>query len=539
MRPQLSTGDDASGRDMRTWADRLAGGVRRPLVWTDGRLNRLYAWRHNPLYHSGALALALLGVVLVTGVYLLFFYRVGAPYQSVARLDDVFLGQWTRSLHRYASDAAVVAAAVHALRLFAQRRSFGPRLLAWVSGLSLLFLVLVCGWTGYVMVWDVQGEVLAREGARFLDALPLFSEPISRAFVGEHPIPGAFFFLNLFLHVALPVGMGAVLWLHVSRLARSALLPPRGLAWGVVALLAAVSLLWPASLGPEADLFRQAGRAPYDVFYSFFLPLTRPLPAGAVWGLGGAAALIALLAPLWTRPRAEDRSPPSAVDERLCTGCEQCYLDCPYEAIAMVGRADGRDGQIARVAPALCTSCGICAGSCAPMGVGPPGWTGRDQLARVAALVSARAPGPDEVVVIACERGAGGVAAQGFLDGVPVYSVPCAGNLHTSVVEYLARAGAGGVLIVSCPPRDCWGREGPKWLEQRLYHAREAELKERVDRRRVRLIYAAEAERGTVYEEWRKFRAAVRALEAARPERPTDLVRECEIEPDTEEVPAP
>ena len=37
---------------------------------------------------------------------------------------------------------------------------------------------------------------------------------------------------------------------------------------------------------------------------------------------------------------------------------------------------------VARVDPQLCVSCGICAGSCAPMGVGPRGriWIARDQL---------------------------------------------------------------------------------------------------------------------------------------------------------------
>ena len=42
-------------------------------------------------------------------------------------------------------------------------------------------------------------------------------------------------------------------------------------------------------------------------------------------------------------------------------------------------------GMVARVDPDLCVSCGICAGSCAPMVVGPPGRSGRDQLAQVRA----------------------------------------------------------------------------------------------------------------------------------------------------------
>ena len=85
---------------------------------------------------------------------------------------------------------------------------------------------------------------LAREGARILDTLPFFSEPVSRIFTGERPIPIAFFFVNLFAHVALPLGLALGLWLHVSRIARTTLLPPRPLLWTVVGALTAVALLF-------------------------------------------------------------------------------------------------------------------------------------------------------------------------------------------------------------------------------------------------------------------------------------------------------
>lgn len=503
--------------------------IRRLLAPADALLNRLYGWRFNPLYHSGALVVLTFVLLLVTGLYLVFFYRLGNPHASIVRItEQVWLGRWIRSLHRYASDAAVIALGVHALRMFAQGRSWGPRALTWVSGVLLVGLTFVLGWTGYVMVWDVQGMVLAREGARFLDALPLFSEPISRAFVGERDLPSAFFFLNLFLHVALPIGLGALLWVHVSRVARPGLLPPRGLLWGTTGLLLALSILWPAPAGSPADLFRLPAPAPYDAFYAFWLPVTQGLPAVASWvGVAVAGAAVTLV-PWWSRPRVEQRPQPSVVNERLCTGCEQCYLDCPYEAIAMVDRTDGRSGIVARVNPALCVSCGICAGSCAPMGVGPPMRTGRDQLVRIREFATARAPVFNEVVVVACTHGAGGVGAQASLDGAPVVPVDCAGSLHTSVVEYLVRSGVGGVLIVACPPRDCQHREGPKWLEQRLYQGREAELKDRVDRRRVRLVYADLAERGEVSAALESYRREVAALERAATEADIVLDEECE-----------
>jgi len=507
----------------------------RPLRWADRWMDRIYGSRWNPLYASGSIVAGLLAVLLVTGAYLLLFYRIGAPYESVARItEQAWLGRWIRALHRYASDVAIVAIAVHAFRMFAQGRSWGPRALAWVSGLVLLFVMLVSGWTGYVMVWDVQAQLLAVEGARLMDALPLFSEPIGRTFVGDRPIPAAFFFLNLFLHIALPVGMGLILWLHVSRVARPTLLPPRGLRYGLLALLVGASVVWPVAMTAEAELLSQPLRAQLDLFYAFWLPLTRGLPAGWVWAGGVALALPVIALPWLVRPAPAVAPPPSYVDERLCTGCEQCYEDCPYEAIAMVPREEGGDGRsmlVARVDPALCVSCGICAGSCAPMGVGPAGRTGRDQMAEAKAFVDRESPARGAVVVIGCDRSATGSAAS--VSGAALYPVTCAGNLHTSVVEYLVRAGAGGVMVVACPERDCWNREGSKWLEQRLYHDREAELQERVDRRRVRLVHRRWGEDVQLRAQLEAFRRDVARMEGvAAAETEIDLIAECETPDD-------
>ncbi len=532
------------------------------LARLDAWFNALYTWRWNPLYHSGALVAACLVVLLATGLYLLLFYRIGSPYESVHAIDAQWWGgRWIRGLHRYASDLAVLAALVHAVRMFGQRKTWGPRAMAWVSGVVLLGILFVCGWTGYVMVWDVHAQLFAAEGARLLDALPIFSEPIGRAFTGERPIPGAFFFMNLFAHIVLPVGIALFLWIHVSRLARTRLLPPKPLLWGTVALFAAAAVLWPAPLAPKADLLRLPGDMPLDVVYGFWLPVTRTMDAGWVWLAAAGMTAAVLLVPVLTRPRGGKAPPPSYVNPRFCTGCEQCSLDCPYEAISMVKRDDGRDGYVGLVDPAKCVSCGVCAGSCAPMGVGPPGRTGRDQLARVntflaetgsprppvysrarqahrhprrggsARPVPARAAedsGPADVVVIACSRGAAGQGAA-EVAGARTYPVGCVGNLHTSVIEYLLRAGVGGVMVASCPPRNCWSREGPKWLEERIYNQREAELKDRVDRARLRVVYAAAAEGRRLERHVALFRSEMQALGRAHSENEIEIDAECVV----------
>ena len=512
---------------MPGFVERLIGVSRRVLSRADAAANRLYTWRYNPLYHSGAIAIVMLVILLVTGVWLLFLYRLSDPWGSIVRVNGQWwAGRWMRALHRYAGDAGLVAVGVHAFRMLAQGRSWGPRALAWVSGAVLAGVFLVAGWTGYVMVWDTQAQLLAIEGARLLDLLPIFSEPIGRTFVGERPLPDAFFFLNLYANVALPVGLLLALWIHTSRLARPALFPPRGLTWGLVAGLFLLSVVWPAALGPAADLYRVPTDAPLDVFYGFWLPFAARVPAVVTAGTGAGLALLVLLVPWWTRPAAARRPTKSVVAARFCTGCEQCYLDCPYEAISMVARTDGRATPVALVDPSLCVGCGVCTGSCAPMGVGPAQRTGRDQLAGTRAFLARARPGAEDVVVVACRNSA--VSPDDDIDGSPLLRVSCAGNLHTSTVELLVRSGVEGVLVVSCPPRDCWSREGPKWLEQRLYHEREAELNPRVDRERVRLVYAGAAEAEVVRRLLRAFRASLATLGRARAEGAIDLVASCE-----------
>lgn len=509
--------------------------LRRFFALADAAATRLYGWRSNPLYHSGTLVVVFFAILFITGVYLLFFYRIGAPYQSIVRItEQVWLGRWIRGLHRYSADAAVIAVAFHVLRMFAQGRSWGPRTLAWVSGVVLVSVTLLAGWTGFVMVWDVQAQVLAQTGARLMDLIPIFSEPISRTFSGELPLPGAFFFLNLFAHVALPIGLGILLWIHVSRLARPRLLPLPPLLWGSIGLLLALSILWPVSNTPPADLFALPARAPYDWFYSFWLPAARGLGTAGTWAVGIALFTAGVTVPWWSRPRLDRRLPPSEVDEHLCTGCEQCYLDCPYEAISMIDRpaaevAQGRSAAVASVNPASCVSCGICAGSCAPMGVGPPGRTGRAQLETARTFLAMRRPRGQDAVIVACERSAGGVTKRGDLDGALILPMSCGGNLHTSVVEYLLRAGVGGVLVVSCPPRDCWNREGPKWLVQRLYYGREAELHSRVARLRLRIAQAGAAELWRVRADLRALRSHISTMEPAAAASDLDLERLCAI----------
>src|SRR5690606_31934351 len=114
---------------------------------------------YNPLYQSGTISVVLFATALVTGLYLVVFYRVGAPYASMERISSAAWGaKYIRSLHLYSADAAMVMIVLHILRKLAQGKTWGKRTLAWMTGAGLLSGFLLTGWTGFVMVWDLQGQ---------------------------------------------------------------------------------------------------------------------------------------------------------------------------------------------------------------------------------------------------------------------------------------------------------------------------------------------------------------------------------------------
>ena len=538
-----------SPRPVQAW---VLGALLAPL---DRLFNRLYGWRYNPLYQSGTLAVVFLLTTVVTGLYQLYFYKLASPYESVLGLEaQVWTGRWIRALHSYAGDAMMVAVAVHALRMMAQGRTWGARFLAWVSGVLMVGVMLFSAWTGIILVWDAQGQLLAVEGARLIDLFPIFSEPIQRGFSDPRGMDANFFFLNLLLHMVFPVGLLFLLWLHTLRLARPAYLPPRKLTFWVLAGLILLSIWWPLGVMTEASALRMLGTVEVDLYYGWWLLLGRVLPPWLTLLLVVLLGVVGFTIPWWWRPPKANLPAPAEINEALCTGCTQCYMDCPYGAITMVQAPEGHKGSdiVAMMDTSLCVSCGICAGSCAPMLVGPPQRRGQDHLAGARAFMAevvlpasggGVTPGAalegsassaaleGSVVVMACEQGvAAGMALEG-VNGVFHYSTHCVGAMHTSAMEFMLRRGVSGLYLLSCPERDCQYREGAQWMRERVYNDREAELHERVSKNRVRFGYFGRGQEGAALADITAFREALlRHEELPPPEESVEIEPICEPE---------
>jgi ferredoxin len=495
------------------WRPRVGAALSRPLLALDRVFDRIYTSRYNPLYRTGTLASLCLLIALVTGVYLLLVYEIGRPYESVARMQqDPFLGRPMRALHRYASDLAVVAVVLHVLRLVVQGKTWGARALAWATGVLLTGAMFLSAMTGFVLVWDQFGQALAVAGAKLLRLVPLFPEPPDRAFAGDRAMTAQFFFMNLFLHVAIPLGMIGFLWLHTSRLARAAWFPDRKVALGAVVGLVALAIAWPAPLPRAADLLAIPGRIETDWFYAFWLPVAQHSPALALAvGLAVTAALLAV--PWLLRPRRQLQVAPAVADPDKCEGCQQCFRDCPYDAIEMVtGKYPERHPLLAEVQPSLCVSCGLCAGSCASLAIGPAGRTGLHQLKSARTLVESTADAASRTVLVACgnnEGVAGRLRGALAADrGIAFFDVDCAGTLHPSTAAYLTSRFAGAIVL-ACPPQNCIHREGAALADARLLHGQKPAIPGRLQPGSIRVLHDAAGE-------WPRILAAIEASRAGR-----------------------
>jgi len=459
---------------------------------------RLFSPALNPLAQLGALGFFFFWIVAVSGIYLFIFFDTGIEraYQSVEYLthDHWFHAGVMRSFHRYASDLMVVMVAVHLLREFAYDHYRGVRWYSWFTGLPIIWLLYASGITGYWLVWDKLAQYVALVSSELLDWLPIFGEPIARNFISTGTLTSRFFSLMVFMHVAVPLFLLFIMWVHILRISRPKVNPPRALALMSLVALVGVAIWKPAiSQGPAA-LATVPSPVGLDWFFLPLYPLTNIWGNGSVWAFLGAFSLMIALMP-WLPPLR--RAKPAEIDLEHCNGCTRCAEDCPYEAIRMVPRTDGMPFLTqAQVNPSLCVSCGICVGACPSStpfrrtqdlrtGIDLPEFSLKELRERVVEAASGLV-GDARVLVLACEHG----GAAGRVEGTVV--LPCVAMAPPSLIDFvLSRNLADGVAVAGCAESACYNRLGVMWTEQRFAGMRDPYLRARVPRERVATIWAS------------------------------------------------
>jgi quinol-cytochrome oxidoreductase complex cytochrome b subunit len=160
------------------------------------------------------------------------FYRpdaTGGAYESMRYIvDDAFLGQFVRGMHKWGASVMVILIFLHMGRVFFFGAYKYPREMTWIIGVVLLILTLAMSFTGYLLPFDDRAYWATIVGVNINGTAPILGPYISD-FLRAGPEFGAttlsrFYAIHMLLLPALIIALiGAHLYL-VSKLGISA--PP-------------------------------------------------------------------------------------------------------------------------------------------------------------------------------------------------------------------------------------------------------------------------------------------------------------------------
>jgi quinol-cytochrome oxidoreductase complex cytochrome b subunit/coenzyme F420-reducing hydrogenase delta subunit len=489
----------------------------------------VFGAKWNPFYQLGALGWFYYWIVVISGIYLYIFFDTGVTqaYNSLEYLthEQWYAGGIMRSLHRYASDALVLMMMVHLLREFAMDRFRSPRWFAWFTGVPMLWLVFTAGISGYWMVWDQLAQYIAITTAELFDSLPFFGEAIARNFISDAKLSGRFFTLMVFIHIAVPLFLLFLMWIHIQRHASPRVNPPKEVAIGTFSMLLILSFVKPALSQAPADLKIVPATVNLDWFYMPLYPILNDVSGITVWIALILATVFLMFIP-WMPPG--KREAVAVVHLDNCNGCSRCAADCPFSAIDMEPRSDGSAyKQEAVVDPDHCVSCGICVGSCptatpfrTKSELSPGIELPEDKIAQLrekTIVASDNLTGGDRVIVFGCDNS---LNPSSMADAkVGVVTMPCIGMLPPSFIDFvLSRKLADGVFLTGCREGDCSYRLGIRWTDARIAGERDPRMRKRVDQNRVGKYWSGLTRRKEFFRELTAFRYHLKQLSLTQKE---------------------
>jgi ubiquinol-cytochrome c reductase cytochrome b subunit len=179
----------------------------------------------------GEIAMYCLVILILTGVYLTFFFvpdsrqvvyhgsyaplrgvPMSAAYESTLHVSfDVRAGLVMRQIHHWAALVFLAAIVAHLCRIFFTGAFRRPRELNWFIGVTLLLLALGNGFAGYSLPDDLLSGTGLRVANAFMLSIPLIGPHLAFfAFDGEFPgtaIISRLYIIHVLIFPALIVGL--------------------------------------------------------------------------------------------------------------------------------------------------------------------------------------------------------------------------------------------------------------------------------------------------------------------------------------------
>ncbi len=219
-------------------------------------------------------------VQIVTGILLAVYYQPSpeTAYESVAHItNEVSYGWYLRSVHKWGATLMIAAVILHQMRVFFTGAYRKPRELNWIIGMCLLLCTLICGFTGYSLVYEQLSYWGATVGANITETVPVVGTPMKKLMLAgdgynRDTVPRFFI-----LHAAVfPTLIVLLLFIHISLIRLQGVtelqfadepddeprhfsfFPDHALTEVIMGLvlmiiLSALATILPATLGPKAD----------------------------------------------------------------------------------------------------------------------------------------------------------------------------------------------------------------------------------------------------------------------------------------------
>ncbi len=223
--------------DLVGWVDERTGAT----PFLTGMLLRKVPKGTNWFYTLGSATMFAFIMQAVTGVFLAMYYTPSPveAYASITHLtNDVFMGEFVRSLHKWGASVMIILIFLHMGRVFFFGAYKYPRELNWVIGVVLIVLTLVMGLTGYLLPFDQRsywativamningtGPVVGPYLADFLRAGSEFESTTLSRFYALHMllVPGAIIgLIGAHLYLVVKLGTTAPPWLRAERKPKS------------------------------------------------------------------------------------------------------------------------------------------------------------------------------------------------------------------------------------------------------------------------------------------------------------------------------
>jgi len=212
--------------------------------WIDGRLNisGLITYMshkvvpvhgHSAFYYFGGLTLFFFLVQVATGILLLMYYRPGADaaYESVRFIiSEVSFGWLIRAIHSWSANLMILMAFLHMFTVYFTQAYRKPREMTWLTGIGLLGLTLILGFSGYLLPWNELSYFATRVGTGMIRAIPILGDYLMVVLRGGEDVTGATIGRFFGLHVAImPALFSMLLAVHLIFVQRQGMSEP--LSW--------------------------------------------------------------------------------------------------------------------------------------------------------------------------------------------------------------------------------------------------------------------------------------------------------------------